>query len=567
MNRLGFALVVGLGLGLGNAPVIAAQEADQASTPLQALVDDLARATARVDEVETNLAAAPESDQAVFEFQRRRRWRAHHEVLVRLVREIEDAGTASVDGQVLADAGNALQRELVTIEAWLAEITQDMSGVRAAADAASLDGLVNAEADLTQLSDDIDQLMLAFTDDYELAPILGLDFSDAEAVHDLAIVERTELVAAALEQAVEETAVYRGRMTKAGIDTTSVALRIAGLEERIVGATGSLQTMIDLMVRRGNDVTEYRELVVTATGQLGTEVLGTRVLGGLAARWSSAALEWFTANIGLLILRLVLVSVVFLAASRLSRVIQMGARRILAGIDLSSLIKNLVISGAGKAVWVVGVLMVLSLVGIDLAPMLAGLGIAGFVLGFALQDTLSNFAAGLMIMIYRPFDVGDFVTAGGVTGEVKDLTLVSTVVRTLDNKRIIVPNGKVWGDVINNATAERIRRVDLVVGISYDDDVDLARSVLEDVLAGDDRVLDDPPPMVRVDNLGDSSVDLICRPWCETKDYWDLHWDLTRAIKKRFDADGISFPFPQRDIHVYHETSVPPFDAFSGSAE
>jgi small conductance mechanosensitive channel len=222
-------------------------------------------------------------------------------------------------------------------------------------------------------------------------------------------------------------------------------------------------------------------------------------------------------------------------------------------LELSSLIKNLVVSGASKSTWVIALFVILSILGIDLGPALAGLGIVGFVVGFALQDTLANFASGLMIMIYRPFDVGDFVTAGGVTGKVKDLTLVSTVIQTLDNKRIMIPNGKVWGDVINNATAERVRRVDMVFGISYSDDVDEARAVLEDVLSGDDRVLADPPPMVRVESLGDSSVNLFCRPWCRTEDYWDLYWDLTRVVKKRFDSEGITFPFPQRDVHVHSE--------------
>ena len=121
------------------------------------------------------------------------------------------------------------------------------------------------------------------------------------------------------------------------------------------------------------------------------------------------------------------------------------------------------------------------------------------------------------------------------------------------NRRIIVPNGKVWGDVINNATAERIRRVDLVFGISYGDDVDHAMRVLEDVIAKDERVLEEPAPMVRVDSLGDSSVNIFCRPWCRTDDYWDIYWEMQATVKKRFDAEGISIPFPQRDVHLYNE--------------
>jgi small conductance mechanosensitive channel len=220
-------------------------------------------------------------------------------------------------------------------------------------------------------------------------------------------------------------------------------------------------------------------------------------------------------------------------------------------IAASELLKRLLINTISKLIWFMGFLVVLSMFGIDIGPMLAGLGIAGFVLGFALQDTLSNFAAGLMIMVYRPFDVEDIVTAGGVTGVVQAVTLVSTVITTFDNQLMIVPNSKVWGDVINNVTAEESRRVDLVFGIGYADDIDKAQRIMDDVVRSHDRVLEDPEPTIQVHNLGDSSVDFVCRPWCRTEDYWTVYWDVTRAVKERFDAEGISIPFPQRDVHVY----------------
>jgi small conductance mechanosensitive channel len=244
-------------------------------------------------------------------------------------------------------------------------------------------------------------------------------------------------------------------------------------------------------------------------------------------------------------------------AGTLSRLVRRAAKIFLSHrwVDLSSLLRNLAISGLGQVVWIVAFFVTLSLVGIDLGPMLAGLGIAGFVIGFALQDTLSNFASGLMIMVYRPFDVGDWVIAAGVSGEVKDVTLVSTVIRTVDNRRITIPNGKVWGDVINNANAEETRRVDLVFGVSHSSDVDKALSVLRDILANDERVLEDPEPVVKVKKLGEFSVDLLCAPWCKTEDYWGLYWDLNRVIKKGFDAEGVSFPFPQMDGSVQLEAA------------
>ncbi len=347
------------------------------------------------------------------------------------------------------------------------------------------------------------------------------------------------------------------------MDTVATGLRIAATEERILGATESLQAMVALMAGAGLEVSNYRRLIVNATGELGTEVLDVEVLGGLLAQWSAEAFGWFQSNLGGMILRLVIIVVVWLAARPLSRLVRRAAGSFLSSkrVDLSSLVRNLVIGGLSKVVWIVALLITLSLVGIDLGPALAGLGIAGFVIGFALQDTLSNFASGLMIMVYyRPFDVGDWVTAGGVSGEVKDVTLVSTVIRTVDNKRVTIPNGKVWSEVIKNATAEEIRRVDLVFSVSHFSDVDKGLSVLRDIVANEERVLEDPEPMVKVKKLGEFSVDLLCAPWCKTEGYWGLHWDLNRLVKKRFDAEGVLFPFPQKDMHVYPEGARPSTD-------
>jgi small conductance mechanosensitive channel len=173
------------------------------------------------------------------------------------------------------------------------------------------------------------------------------------------------------------------------------------------------------------------------------------------------------------------------------------------------------------------------------------------VIAFALQNTLSNFASGLMIMFYKPFDIGNFVETPAVSGTVKSMTLVTTNMLTPDNKLLVVPNNELWGKVITNVTGSSERRVDLVFGIGYSDDLDLAERVLGEVVAGHPLVLSEPEPVIRVAELADSSVNLICRPWVKTADYWPVYWDLTRAVKERFDAQGISIPFPQRDVHLH----------------
>ena len=199
---------------------------------------------------------------------------------------------------------------------------------------------------------------------------------------------------------------------------------------------------------------------------------------------------------------------------------------------------------------VFGILIALSQVGISLGPLLAGLGIAGFIIGFALQDTLANFASGMLILIYRPFDVGDFVTAGGVTGKVSHMSLVNTTFKTIDNQLLVVPNNMIWSAVVTNVTAQRTRRVDLVFGVAYTDDVEKVEKILSDIVAAHELVLDVPEPMIKLHELGESSVNFVVRPWVKTDNYWEVYWDLLRTVKLRFDAEGITIPFPQREIHT-----------------
>ena len=199
--------------------------------------------------------------------------------------------------------------------------------------------------------------------------------------------------------------------------------------------------------------------------------------------------------------------------------------------------------------FIVGFLMALSVLGVEVGPLMAALGAGGFIVGFALQETLGSFAAGLMIMVYRPFDVDDYVSIAGDEGTVKEMSLVSTSLLTVDNKVVVVPNKKAWSDTIVNYTGKNVRRVDLVFGISYEDDIQHAIDVLTEIAREHPLILDEPVLNVRVDELADSSVNLFCRPWVETGNYWAVYWDLTHQVKERFDAEGISFPFPQRDVH------------------
>ena len=197
------------------------------------------------------------------------------------------------------------------------------------------------------------------------------------------------------------------------------------------------------------------------------------------------------------------------------------------------------------------VLAALGQLGIQTTSFIAVIGAAGLAIGLALQGSLSNFAAGFLMIIFRPFKVGDFIEGAGVAGTVEKIQIFTTQLKTPDNKTIIIPNAKLSGDNIVNFSAKGTRRVDMVFGIGYGDDMDKARKIITDVIDNDPRVLKDPPPKIAVVALGDSSVDFAVRPWVKASDYWDLWFDVTETIKKRFDADGVSIPFPQRDVHLY----------------
>jgi len=197
------------------------------------------------------------------------------------------------------------------------------------------------------------------------------------------------------------------------------------------------------------------------------------------------------------------------------------------------------------------VLAALNALDIQTTSLTAILAAAGFAIGLALQGGLANFAAGVLMLIFRPFKIGDYVEAGGTAGVVEEIQIFTTQMRTPDNKTIIVPNAQITGGNIVNYSTKPTRRVDLVVGCGYGDDLSKVKQVLEEIVAQDDRVLAEPAPQIAVSELGDSSVNFVVRPWVNAADYWSVYFDITETVKRRFDEAGINIPFPQRDVHIY----------------
>ncbi len=411
--------------------------------------------------------------------------------------------------------------------------------------------LVIADQRLFKHMSALDNIHRALSTYTQVADDFGLDATD----------EKESLVSALSDSAANrsiflELALDDAKMLKSTVATLPGDIELAdwlsAVETRVQLAANSVRDVVTLMNAQGLETRQYRQQVLTVTGEITTDVLDVGIVASLLAEWSNALVD-IVAKEGIRVLfRLLLVAVILFASVQLGNLVRKLVNRGLdsARVHISHLLRRMIVATSRNLVIIFGVLIAISQLGISLGPLLAGLGVVGFIIGFALQDTLSNFASGLMILIYRPFDVGDVVEAGGVNGTVSHMSLVNTTFMTFDNQSMVVPNNLIWASVITNVTAQRTRRVDLTIGVSYDDDIKKVEAILWDIINDHEAVLDDPEPRIKLHELGDSSVNFIVRPWVKTDDYWDTYWELTKAIKLRFDKEGISIPYPQRDVHV-----------------
>ncbi|AXB32024.1 mechanosensitive ion channel family protein [Vibrio campbellii] len=383
---------------------------------------------------------------------------------------------------------------------------------------------------------------------------LGAQDEDADIDFKDSVDERMRLLSASIQYLKQQSEVINSQVSSSP-ETEKATLQLSQLivKQRLNIATDSLRSLISIGDEVDLETSEYKRQIFEVTGSITHDLLNKKVILSILSHWSNSAVDWLADNAPQHIFQLFVFALILFIARALAKLTRKVVSKTVVSknLKMSHLMQDFFISMSGKGVWVIGIMVGLSQIGLNLAPILTGFGIAGVIIGFALQDTLSNFAAGMMLLIYRPFDVGDFVYAGGVDGKVSHMSLVNTTIRTFDNQIIIVPNSKIWGDVIKNVTHERIRRVDMVFGIGYADDLLKAEEVLNDILTSHPSVLRSPEPNIKVHTLNTSSVDFIVRPWVKTDDYWDVYWDVTKEVKLRFDREGISIPFPQQDVHLH----------------
>jgi small conductance mechanosensitive channel len=255
-------------------------------------------------------------------------------------------------------------------------------------------------------------------------------------------------------------------------------------------------------------------------------------------------------------LKLIAAIVVFFVGKWLARKISNLLKRGLERADTDPTLVGFVGNISYFGLLTMVVIAAVGQLGVQTTSFIAVLGAAGLAIGLALQGSLANFAAGVLMIIFRPFKAGDYIEAAGTAGSVEEVQLFTTTLKTPDNKTVIIPNAQVTSGTITNYSARDTRRLDLVFGVGYGDDLDKVKRVIQEVLGEEERLLEDPAPLVGVLNLGESSVDFAVRPWVNSSDYWPVFFDLQEKMKKRFDQEGISIPFPQRDVHLFQQQSA-----------
>jgi len=336
-----------------------------------------------------------------------------------------------------------------------------------------------------------------------------------------------------------------------GDKKTKLLESVTKLKEQQTALSDRFMVVVEEFKSKGGKVEDY-EAYIKAISGVKVDISDASATWTVVTGWLTSAeggLRW-AKNISMFF-------VILLVSWILAKLLGKAVKKAVVKLQTASeLLKDFIVNITRKTVFVIGFVVALSMLEINIGPLLAAIGAAGFIVGFALQGTLSNFAAGILILVYRPYDVGDLVDIGGTFGTVEAMTIVSTTLRKLDNQKVIVPNNMIWGDIITNVTGTSKRRVDMVFGIGYSDDIAKAQKILEEILANHEAVLKDPEPVVRVHELGDSSVNFVVRPWVETENYWEVHWDITRSVKERFDAEGVSIPFPQRDVHLHQVPAI-----------
>ncbi len=521
-----------------------------------ARVDKLSQQVEKLREAYTQV---PKIDQALFielVFTVQTELRNELDRLIKILGEQETAGKEATQLRAQIEAAVTNQSRLIKAEiSMFTEIIKGLKEQYGVDIASSEDNPMRLF--LARSNTVLDDQLGALIDNVERQKALGMDTMEDDAYLEQALQLRAVVLAGRIRIALDNIKMLREWLKDAppeqqkGIEKQ---LRLFELGKDT--SAESLTTTLAAMKDKGMNTTEFGQVLVVATGNLLEETVDTEVALGLLRKIFSAAVNWLDDNVLLILYRLVTFFLILFAFKLLAGIIGRLVDRAVekSRLQSSQLLQNFIHGVVSKVVIVIGVIIALSQLGIEIGPLLAGMGIMGFIVGFALQDSLSNFASGMMILVHRPFDIGDVVEAGGVSGTVKAMSLITTTILTFDNQTLVVPNNKIWGSTIRNVTSQDDRRVDLSFSVGHEVDVDRVEAIFNEIVAADERVLKEPAPLVKMHKLSDYAVEFIVRPWVHTADYWSVYWDMTRAVKQRLDVEGIPVPHPQRDVFIRRES-------------
>jgi small conductance mechanosensitive channel len=334
--------------------------------------------------------------------------------------------------------------------------------------------------------------------------------------------------------------------------------RLQIVSQRVSARADNLTAISQLLEQRGIETSPYRQFVIRSTGQVTSDILDPEVLMGLAKELAGELATWLKLRGPTWFVRFLIV-VSFVVLFRIVFRFIWWLIRITGRPPMSKLLSDLGGRTVGPMGTIVGVVAGLAFIGVNPTHLMAGMGVAGLIVGLALQDSMSNLAAGFFVLVYRPYDVDDVVSAGGVVGKVRAMGLASTTIVTFDNRRMHVPNRKIWQEVIENRSTERVRRAEATVRVGYERDIDRAIEVIHEVLAEYDAILPKPEGSVFVSRWADSWIEITVWGWAANADWWTATTELPRLIRNRFDAEGIEIPFPRRQI-VEDDGTPTPYD-------
>lgn len=556
-NRLFLILVLGLFFSVpGHAQKSQANQLKQQETSLRTELAAIRQSKVQMEEQMANLSA---EDREIFEVEEEQQALMGLDLLYQLsenLRKQTDSGATAEElhayvTALMSDVPEIILRALDRSKERLTNLQSE----KGSAEASELGILEEQISSVEQKVDNLHKIGDRHVTELEK---LAMESAYLRERLDESMQFRARLMAGRLKKGLANRTILKKRAA-ANSDDADLALRLEAVGIAIESNARSLESMIRLMEARGMEVTAFKTILIQSTGDISRGLEISVILQFITSGWEHLV-KWLQTQMPGMMAKVLIFGILLFLFHLLAKGAQKGITRAVESsrVNVSRLLGTMIANTSYRLVLFVGIMIGLTQIGISLTPLLAGLGVAGFIIGFALQDTLGNFASGLMILFYRPFDEEDFVEVGGVRGRVDKMSLVSTTILTIDNKTLVVPNSKIWGDVICNFTGQNTRRVDLTFGVSYDADIPHVEKILREVLNSWDLILPDPEPQIKMHELGDSSINFVVRPWVKTTDYWDTYWYLTREVKLRFDKEGITIPFPQRDVHHYYPESDKP---------